>query len=89
VGNWRKSQGNQIEIHCDADTGKKYFTPKNILEKNTKKLDKFKASQRKNSTHTASSFGKTTRSRVRPEKLTGPPLFKTSPHFMEHKGLLS
>jgi hypothetical protein len=55
VGIWRKSQGNRAEIHGVADTVKKYITPDHNLEKKiTKKPDKFKASQRKNSIHTAS-----------------------------------
>ena len=33
VGIWRKSQGNLAEIHGVADTGKKYITPNNNLEK--------------------------------------------------------
>ena len=33
VGIWRKSQGNRAEIHGVADTGKKYITPNNNLEK--------------------------------------------------------
>jgi hypothetical protein len=36
VGIWRKSQGNQTEIHGVADTGKKYFTPNHNLKRNHK-----------------------------------------------------
>jgi hypothetical protein len=37
VGIWRKSQGNQTEIHGVAVTGKKYFTANYNLEKKSQR----------------------------------------------------